>query len=168
MDLLLELLEDPAYRHVLLNHLPIVGLAIAWLVLGWALTERRWSSTVFGLSLVALLSGSAIGVMSAGDAAYPFVFDSLDGPGREWLDYHTYLGDRWGWLLPTNGALAILAIVAGFMRERLRMIVGVIVLATTLAGLATAAIIAEAGGKIRHPEFRLSDPPVYESPGRIR
>jgi hypothetical protein len=168
MDLLLELLEDPAYRHVLLNHLPIVGLAIAWLVLAWALIEGRWSSTVFGLSLVAVLSGSAIGVMSAGDAAYPFVFDSLDGPGREWLDYHTYLGDRWGWLIATNGALAILAIVTGFMRERLRRVAGVTVLATTLVGLATAAIIAEAGGKIRHPEFRLSDPPVYESPGRIR
>jgi hypothetical protein len=168
MDLLLELLEDPAYRHVLLNHLPIVGLAIAWLVLSWALVERRWSSTVFGLSLVALLSGSAIGVMSAGDAAYPDVFDSLDGPGREWLDYHTYLADRWGWLLYANAALAALAIVAGFVRARLRVIVGVLVLATTTVGLLAAAIIAEAGGKIRHPEFRLSDPPDYESPGRIR
>jgi len=168
MDLLLELLEDPAYRHVLLNHLPIVGLGIAWLVLAWSLVDRRWRSTVFGLSLVALLSGSAIAVMSAGDAAYPIVFDSLDGPGREWLDYHTYLGDRWGWLVCANAALAVLAIAVGSMRERLRMVVGVVVLATTLVSLATAAIIAEAGGKIRHPEFRLSDPPVYESTGRIR
>ena len=33
MDLLIELVEDPAYRHVLLNHLPVVGLAVAWVVL---------------------------------------------------------------------------------------------------------------------------------------
>lgn len=170
MDLLLELLEDPAYRHVLLNHLPIVGLGMAWIVLAWALFERRWPSIVFGLSCVALLSSSAIAVMSAGDAAYPFVFDSLDGPGREWLDYHTYLGDHWGWLLPANAGLAVLAMVVGFLRERFRLAAGLTVLVTTLASLATAALIAEAGGKIRHSEFRLSDPPVIEEAreGRLR
>jgi hypothetical protein len=168
MDLVFELLEDPAYRHVLLNHLPIVGLGVAWVVLVWASIERRWSSIVFSLSLVAAFSGSTIAVTSAGDAAYPFVFEALDGPGREWLDYHTYLGDRWGWMLYANAALSILAIVIGFVRKQHRMVVSGVVIATTLAGLLAAGVIAEAGGKIRHPEFRLSDPPVYDAPGRIR
>ena len=168
LDLFLEMLGDPAHRHVLLNHLPIVGLATAWLVLAWALVERRWSSIAFGLSLVAAFSGSAIAVLSAGDAAYPFVFDVLDGPGRAWLDYHTHLGERWGWLLTANGALAIGAIALGAARERLRLASGIVVLTTTLAALAAAAIIADAGGKIRHPEFRLDDPPEHDSPGRIR
>lgn len=29
MELLDEFLQDPAYRHVLLNHLPITGLLVA-------------------------------------------------------------------------------------------------------------------------------------------
>ena len=33
MDLLGEFLRDPAYRHVVLNHLPITGLLVAWIVL---------------------------------------------------------------------------------------------------------------------------------------
>ncbi len=168
MDLALELLEDPAYRHVLLNHLPITGLGIAWLALALAMIERRWSSLCCGLVLVMSMSGSVFVVMSAGDAAYPFVYDSLDGPGREWLDYHTYLADRWGLVLSTNAGVAALAIAAGIFRERLRTPAGVVVLVTTLAGLIAVFFIAEAGGKIRHSEFRLSDPPVFDSPGRIR
>ena len=168
MDLALELLEDPAYRHVLLNHLPITGLGIAWLALALAMIERRWSSLCCGLVLVMSMSGSVLVVMSAGDAAYPFVYDSLDGPGREWLDYHTYLADRWGLVLSTNAGVAALAIAAGIFREQLRTPAGVVVLVTTLAGLIAVFFIAEAGGKIRHSEFRLSDPPVFDSPGRLR
>ena len=168
MDLLLEMLEDPVHRHVLLNHLPIVGLGMAWIFLVWALFDRRWSSAIFGLSLVAALSASTLLVTSAGDAAYPVIFDELDGPGREWLDYHTYLGDRWGWVFWANGLLALSAIAAGHFRESLRRLVLVAVLVTTLMALVLAAIMAEAGGKIRHPEFRFGPPPAYEAPGRLR
>jgi hypothetical protein len=38
----------------------------------------------------------------------------------------------------------------------------------TLAGIGMAGWIPEAGGKIKHPEFRLDDPPVYDSPRRLR
>ncbi len=168
MDLALELLDDPAYRHVLLNHLPITGLAVAWLVLAWALIEQRWSSLCCGLLLVLSMSGSALWVMSAGDEAYPFVYDALDGAGRDWLDHHTHLADRWGRLLIANAIVAALALAAGFFRERLRTPAAAVVLVSTLAGLVAVFVIAEAGGKIRHPEFRLSDPPVHDSPGRIR
>ncbi len=168
MDLALELLDDPAYRHVLLNHLPITGLAVAWLVLAWALVEQRWSSLCCALLLVLLMSGSAQWVMSAGDDAYPFVYDALDGVGRDWLDHHTHLADRWGRLLIANAIVAALALTAGFFRERLRTPAATVVLVFTLAGLVAVFVIAEAGGKIRHPEFRLSDPPVHDSPGRIR
>lgn len=168
MDLLLEMLEDPVHRHVLLNHLPIVGLGTAWVCLVWALFDRRWSSMCFALLLVAGLSASTLLVTSAGDAAYPVIFEELDGPGREWLDYHTYLGDRWGWVIAANGLLGLLAIAAGHFREPLRRSVAAGVLLTTLLALLLAGFVAEAGGKIRHPEFRRSAPPAYEAPGRLR
>jgi len=168
MDLLLEMLEDPVHRHVLLNHLPIVGLGMTWVFLAWSLVDRRWPSMRFALLLVTVLSASTLLVTSAGDAAYPVIFEELDGPGQEWLDYHTYLGDRWGWVIAANGLLALLAIAAGHFREPLRRSVAAGVLVTTLVALVLAAIVAEAGGKIRHPEFRRGPPPEYESPGRLR
>jgi len=142
MDLVLELFEDPAYRHVLLNHLPVTGLAVAWFVLAWAMVERRWSSICCGFVLVMLLSGSSLLVASAGDAAHPFVFDTLDGPGREWLDYHTHLSDQWRHVLSANAVVAALAIAAGVWRERLRTSAGVVVLLFTLAGLVAVSVIA--------------------------
>lgn len=159
MDLLLELLEDPAYRHVLINHLPLTGLAFAWLILLWGTIEGRWRSIVFALSLVAATSGSVLVVMNSGDDAYPFVYDMLDGVSRDWLDHHTRLADRWGRLLIGNAVLAALAIAIGYSREASRRLVAIALLATTCAALGVAALIAQAGGQIRHPEFRMTDPP---------
>ena len=158
-DLVRELLEDPAYRHVLLNHLPVTGLAMSWICLACGAIEGRWRSIFFGLTLVAATSASAWFVMSAGDDAYPFIFDLLDGTGQAWLDHHTEMADQWGRLLYVNAVLAILAALLGQVRPSLRRLAAVLVLLTTLGGLASAALIAEAGGKIRHPEFRLTDPP---------
>ena len=168
MDLLIELLESPAYRHLLLNHLPVTGLGVAWIVLLWGVLEGRWRSILFGLTLVFFCSGSAVFVMAAGDDAYPFVFDLLDGTGRAWLDHHTELADRWGVLVEINAVAAGIAIGVGFWRERLQRVAGIVILATTLASLVAVAVIAEAGGKIRHSEFRLTDPPVTTGRGRLR
>ena len=165
MDLVLELLEDPAYLHVLTNHIPVTGLGLAWVVLVWAVCEGRWRSMLFGLILVLGTSGSAYFVMAAGDDAYPFIFDLLDGTGRAWLDHHTELADRWGFMVTFNAGFAAIAIGLGVWREGLRRITGGLVLLTTLVSLVVAGLIAEAGGKIRHSEFRLTDPPVSEESG---
>jgi hypothetical protein len=168
MDQLLELLEDPGYRHVLLNHLPLTGLGFAWIVLAWAAIEGRARSILFGLSLVLMASASSIAVMETGDDAYPFVYDSLNGVGRAWLDHHTVLADSWGRMLIGNAVLAGAAIGLGIWRSRLQRTLAVVILGTTLLSLAAASVVAEAGGKIRHPEFRLSDPPVADTSERRR
>jgi hypothetical protein len=168
MDIMLELLEDPAYRHLLLNHLPVTGLAVSWIVLLVGTIEGRGRSILFGLALVLATSGSATVVMAAGDDAYPFVFDLLDGTGRAWLDHHTELADHWGVLIEINAVAAGVAIGVGLWRERFQRLSGVVVLVTTLLSLAAVGVIAEAGGKIRHSEFRLTDPPAIAGPGRLR
>lgn len=168
MDLMLELLEDPAYRHVLLNHLPVTGLAVAWIVLLCGTIEGRGRSIRFGLALVLVMSAAGTVAIQVGDEAYPFVFDLLDGTGRAWLDHHTELADRWGILVTLNAIAAAAAFGVGVWRESLQRLTGIIVLVTTIASLVSVGVIAEAGGKIRHSEFRLTDPPAAASPGRIR
>jgi hypothetical protein len=167
-ELWYALLENPAYRHVLLNHLPITGLALSACVLGWGLFEDRWAGVAFGLALVAATSLSAALVLQSGDQAYPFLFDQLDGDGQAWLDHHAFLAERFGRALPVNGLLAALAIGLGIRRIAWRRRLGVALLATSLACLAAAAIIAEAGGRIRHVELRTSRPPIHASAGRLR
>lgn len=161
-------LESAAYRHVLLNHLPLTGLVFAACVLAWAVFEDRWASMAFGLALVAAVSLSAIAVLQSGDAAYPELFDDLDGHGQVWLDHHAFLAERWGRLVPLNGLFAAGALALGSRRIAWRRRLGAIVLATSLMSVGAAVVVAEAGGKIRHAEFRTSNPPVHPSAGRIR
>ena len=163
LELARELLEDPAYRHVLLNHLPLTALGLAWVVLGWAVVENRWRSIVFGLVVVAFCSGAAVPVMETGGDAYPFVFDRLDGTGRAWLDRHTELADRWGFVFPMLAVVALATIALGHVRAPLRRIAAAVVLVATLVALGVAVTIAEAGGMIWHEEFRLVDPPRTQS-----
>ena len=162
------LFEDPAYRHVLLNHLPITGLAVAACVLAFGIFEDRWQSIVVGLGLCLVTSGSAVLVMQSGDAAYPQLFEQLDGHGQAWLDHHVHLAESWGRLLPANAILAAIGLGVGQRRLAWRRRIGIGVLVTTLAALVAGSVVAEAGGKIRHSEFRSSEPPIHETHGRIR
>ncbi len=166
--MLFELLEDPAYRHILLNHLPVTGLAVALVVLAIGAALRQTAMLRVGLVLVALTAGASVLVSLSGDDAYPAVFEVLDGDGRAWLDYHTHLADTWLPVLYANAASAVIALGIGRARQQLFLPAALVVTLLTLVGIGAAGWIAEAGGKIKHPEFRLDDPPVYDSPRRLR
>ena len=165
---MIELLDDPAYRHVLLNHVPIIGLAIALVVLAIGAVRRESEMLMVGLALVAFTAGSGVLVGMSGDDAYAAAYEVLDGDGRAWLDYHTHLADGWLPVLYANAALAVIALGVGFTRRSLLLPGALVVSLATLAGIGAAAWIGEAGGKIKHPEFRLDDPPVVESSRRLR
>ena len=165
---MLELLEDPAYRHVLINHLPLTGLAVAWIGLVIATLLRHRPSIFAALALLAVMAGSVYPVIAAGEDAYPFVYDTLNGDGRAWLDHHTYLADTWGPVIYANAALALLAIGLGAWRAKYLLSAALGVVLVTLGGLGAAAVISETGGKIMHPDFRWSEPPVHESSRRLR
>jgi hypothetical protein len=158
----IDLLQDPAYRHMLLNHIPIIGLFMAFVVLITGLVVRQTALQLTGLVLVALTAGASIPVARYGDAAYPAIYDNLDGYGRNWLDYHAELAETWLPLLYANATLAVIALVAVIVRPRLLQWASLLVALVTLAGIGGASVIARSGGKIQHPEFRISDPPVVE------
>jgi hypothetical protein len=159
----LDLLGNPAYRHMLLNHIPIIGLALALVVLLAGLAWRQNALLFTGLVLVAIASGCSIVVAHYGDAAYTAIYDTLDGAGRKWLDYHAELAQTWLPVLIANAVLAVLATALGMARRRLLPWAAVAVALATLAAIGAAGIVARAGGQIQHPEFRISDPPVVES-----
>jgi len=154
-----DLLADPAYRHMLLNHVPIIGLAMAWIGLMAGLILRQRPMVMLGLILVALGAGSSIPAEHYGDAAYPAIYDTLDGTGRAWLDHHANLAATWMPVLYINCGLAVIAIGVALLRRRALFATAWLVALVTLAGIASAAYIASAGGKIAHPEFRIVDPP---------
>ncbi len=163
MDLLGEFLSDPAYRHVVLNHFPITGLLVAWIVLVIGLVLRQRETSRVGLALVAVTAGSALFVMSAGEAAYPAAYDVLDGSGREWLDRHAELAGTWGRMLYVTLALAAAALAAGIWRPAWAVPASIAAALSAAVALGATAAIADAGGKVRHAAFR-SNPHQHAGP----
>lgn len=165
---MIELLNDAAYRHMLLNHIPVIGLGMALLVLLSGIALRQTAMLCLGLALIAITAGSSLPVAVFGDDAYPAMFDELNGDGRAWLDYHVHLAETWLPVLYVNAACAVLALILSVLRRPLLFPAALLVAVVTVAGIGTAGWIAKAGGRIKHPEFRLDDPPVIKSSRRLQ
>ncbi|MEC7370943.1 MAG: hypothetical protein VX709_16750 [Pseudomonadota bacterium] len=164
---MIELLYEPAYRHVVFNHVPIIGLLISCVVLLAGLAMRQVAVLRLGLLMIAATAGASVPVADFGDQAYPEIFGKLDGTGREWLDYHIYLADTWLPLLYLNSLLAIAAFIGGYWRRPFLIPMAAVVAVVTLPAIVMASWIGYAGGKIKHPEFRYENPPVFESSRRL-
>lgn len=162
-----ENFSKPEYQHLLLNHLPLIGLGVAILVLlGTALLRQR-RAVIFSLFLVSLCAGSIWPVMKTGERAEHRVKSMLYNEDQPWLQHHEALAERWVWVyLLTAGVALISAILVWFRPKWTKCAVGLVLL-LAVASLLAGALIAEAGGKIMHSEFRTESVPVeVEHSGR--
>jgi hypothetical protein len=149
-----EMLRRPEYLHVVLNHLTIYGVMLGALALLISLVLRSRTAQITALILTLVAGVSAYPVLVTGQRAYKTVRAMADDPGAEWLDEHM---DRAEKAIGAFYGLAVLAL-AGLIVPIKWPKAGAPLTALTLAGaLACSGIvvyIAQAGGRIRHPEFR--------------
>jgi hypothetical protein len=159
MQNILRELQQPEYLHVLLNPLPLYGLAIALFGLIAATYLGSRAGQVTALVLVFATAISAWPVVYHGDRAYNQVLTLADEPGQAWLKAHVHRADQFIFLYY---ALAALAAAAIFIPKRWPRTATPLVVATMLlaiVSLGAGTYIAHAGGKIRHREFRSAPPP---------
>ena len=159
IDTLLRDLRQPEYIHVLINPLPIYGLAMAWvgLIVSLFLGSRR--AQIATLAIVLISAASAWPVYELGQQSYDRVLSMADSDGQAWLDEHQ---DRAEDLIYFFYALALLSTVAivapmKWPKSSMPLTLGVTLLGAIVIGM--GAYIAQAGGKIRHREFRNEAPP---------
>lgn len=149
----------PEYVHVLLNPLPVYGLAVAVVALMIALLTRKRVALVIALSLIALTSLTAWPTYVYGEAAYDRASAMSDDDGGKWLDEHQARGERCIFAFYILSGLSLLALVAPAKWPASSLpLAG----ATLVVGIATLCIggwIAYAGGRVRHKEFRAGPPP---------
>jgi len=157
-------LSQPEYLHILLNHLPIVGLAVATLVTAAALALRNRGAVVLGLVLLALLSASAWPVMKTGEGARDRIRPILDDDSKHALRRHMDLAEDWVMVFYTTAGVAVVALLAAWKKPKWMWPPAVLAVLLACASLIAVTAIAEAGGRIRHPEFRPggAPPPVKE------
>ena len=159
IDTLLRDLRQAEYIHVLINPLPIYGLAMAWvgLIVSLFLGSRR--AQIATLAILLISAASAWPVYELGQQSYDRVLSMADSDGQAWLDEHR---DRAEDLIYFFYALALLSAVAivapmKWPKSSMPLTLGVTLLGAIVIGM--GAYIAQAGGKIRHREFRNEGPP---------
>jgi len=152
-------LSKPEYVHVLLNPLPVYGVAVGVLGLVIALFLRTKAARVTALAMVMVSSASAWPVYYFGEAGYDRVKAMVDEDGDKWLDEHTRRGEQLIYIFYVLAALSAVAITAEFAAPKAAVPAGIATLILALASLGIGSYIAYAGGHVRHKEFRFESPP---------
>ena len=156
----MSLLLTPEHVHVALNHIPLIGLAVACIPLLYGLIRRQRAALVAGMLVALLCSASAPIVTGTGEgAAERFTGDALagvlDDAGMNWIGVHSARADKAVWLIYAVALVAAAGLVAMWKRPRLDAIAGVAVLLLCIVSTLAMIWVADAGGKIRHSEFRM-------------
>ena len=154
MNSFLEELGRSEYLHVLLNPLPVYGLAVAALALAAAMVARRRAATVLALALVAFTALSAWPTYRLGQNAYEVVNTTVDPSGQEWLNAHRHRAEKLIWTFYALAALAVAAMAVPLRWPKTALPLALLTWLGALSVLGAGGWIAYAGGKVRHVEFR--------------
>src|SRR5262249_50172097 len=164
IDALLRDLRQPEYIHVLINPLPVYGLAMGFLGLVVAFFLKSRAAQIVALIVVLVGAASAWPVYEFGEQGYDRVLSMSDDPGHAWLDEHRDRAEDLIWFFYALAVLSAVALVAPRKWPRLATPLLVATILLSVVTLGCGGYIAYAGGKIRHREFR-NVPPPEKKPG---
>ena len=156
----IEELSRPGYLHVVLNHLPILGMAFGLFALAVALLLRHRAARVTALSIIALAGASAWPVLVTGQQAYRPVRALTDDAGSDALDEHKERAESWAYAFYATALLALAAICLPARRPRLRTALEALATLGAAVSFGASLYISQAGGQVRHTEFRPGPAPA--------
>ena len=154
-------LRQPEYLHVLLNPVPVYGLAAGLFSLVVALIARSRGGQGLALTLILVAALSAWPVSHFGDAAYDRVYAMSDANAQKWLNWHAHLADGIVWAYYAAAVLAAASLAGLWKYPRLHRWALPLAGAGAAIALCLGGFLAFVGGKIRHAEFRHGPPPAW-------
>ena len=152
-------LQQPEYIHVLINPLPVYGLACGLIGLFIAICQRSRRAIVAALVIVLVSAAAAWPVYEYGERSYDRVLTMADNDGRAWLAEHKERAERLIWLFYALAILSAIGLVLPAKWPKSSVPIAIAALLLGLISLGTGGYIAYAGGRIRHREFRTESPP---------
>jgi hypothetical protein len=152
-------LKQPEYIHVLLNPLPIYGLALGALALVVAMILKNRGAQITALILVFIGAGSTIPVIHYGDAGYDVIESEMSSDQADaWLDAHGQRALRAAPAFDALIALSLIALLVPWKWPKSALVLNCLTLALAIADFGLAGWIGYAGGQAMHKEFRSGMP----------
>lgn len=144
---------DAAQIHLALTHLPVFGYVLFTPLFLFAVWKKKDDLIRISAVFFVVLSIAAIVVFNSGEGAEEILEQTID-VGHDVIHEHEESGEKSFWLLSISGLAAalVLALRIGTTKVnhyRLLLVMGVLLIATSLSSVYTAHL----GGQIRHPEM---------------
>ena len=144
---------NAVHLHLLLNHVPVIGVPIGIALLAWAIGARERGQQRMALALL-VVAGLATGlVYLTGDPAEDGV-ERLAGVSRAMIERHDDFATA---TVVAAHLLWIMGVITLFLSRQGRPLKRGLVVATLAVGLITSSMLAGTawlGGQIRHDEIR--------------
>ncbi|MCI0453758.1 MAG: hypothetical protein L0Y68_02040 [Candidatus Dadabacteria bacterium] len=142
-----------AHVHLMLNHIPLVGVGFAALLLIVAMLRRGKELITVALVFVILVSLWAIPAYLTGEPAEKIVED-LPGISEELIEEHEEQAEIAFILVEVTGALALITLIARRYSDKLGQRLIMLTLLVLIVSGGLIAWTANLGGKIHHEEIR--------------
>jgi plastocyanin len=166
-EMILRDLRQPEYVHVLINPLPVYGVAVGLIGLLVAVCLRSRPATIATLVVVLISAAAAWPVYEYGEQAYNGVLSMADEAGRAWLAAHKARAENLIWFFYALAILSTIALIVPVKWPRSSVWFAIAVLVLGAISLGVGGYISYAGGRIRHREFR-NEPPPKQSAAAAR
>ena len=142
-----------AHVHLMLNHIPVVGIGFAILLLAVAVVRISRELTNAALVFVILVSLWAIPAYLTGEPAEEVVED-LPGVTEKLIKEHEEQAEIAFILVEVAGALAIITLIARRYSDKFGQRLAVLTLVVLIVSWGLVAWTANLGARIHHQEIR--------------
>lgn len=140
-----------AYVHLVLNHIPVIGIPVALIFLAYGMYVKNQSAQKFALLVLFGLAAIVIPVYLTGEPAEELV-EHLPGVGKSFIEVHEDAALFSLILTLVTGVAAFLAL--WFQRNpKQSRVVNFGVMGMALVAVLSLIYTANLGGKVRHTEF---------------
>jgi uncharacterized membrane protein len=145
-----------AHIHMVLNHFPIIGTIIGFLVLVAGFFLK--SSTIKRVGLGILIFTSIVGIPAflSGDKAEE-VIEHIPGISEKIIEQHEEIAEVFIWLVGLTGIFSLVTLYLDIKEKSLNTILYYVTIAVALVSIFISQKVGTTGGEIRHTEIRSSE-----------
>ena len=144
---------NDAHYHLIVNHLPIVGLLIGILVLIAGLVFNKTEVKLTALGIFIFSAITSIAAFYTGEGAEEVV-ENLEGISETLIHTHEEYAETFYTLTLILGGLSLLTFILELKKMKFTKYLMIICLLIALVDGVLATYVGSSGGEIRHSEIR--------------